>query len=484
MEVKMKELMTKIKTFFFSTKAPKPWEWIILGILIAIPFLSYFYGDTMSIVNYEVGFMGAVKNYGGWTSYYEYMKYLVESDPFGFGSHNYAYATYDFPMYIVLGIWGIPLWIFCGSKGLDVNAFYLARIYGKSVLPAALAVSAVLIYSICKELRLSRQQAGWGAFLFASSMCVFTAIGINGQTDILGIPFILLGLRAYIRRRRIPFVLWFMIAVMFKMYAFFIFAPLLLLAEKKLWKIGGSVAAVWALKVVQAVIFSPHSPAMAIKQQFELEIYNRLTVNRFPFVNGDVPTVLVLIILLCVYCYLHKEIEDVEEFHKYAVWVPMTAMVGLFISFESSSYWYLHLCPYLALMLVYNTANLKNNVLFETAGLIAVTLSNYGSRPWAFEIYGCHNMLLEKFFGNYNAVEEAYLLEQFAHRVSIVKYVGALNAVFVVTMLAFVWMNLPEKTGHETEKSIRGYAYARLFLNAAVAYIPLALFVYNLLFLA
>ncbi len=121
----MKELMMKIKTFFFSTKAPKPWEWIILGILIAIPFLSYFYGDTMSIVNYEVGFMGAVKNYGGWTSYYEYMKYLVESDPFGFGSHNYAYATYDFPMYIVRGIWGIPLWIFCGSKGLDVKAFYL-----------------------------------------------------------------------------------------------------------------------------------------------------------------------------------------------------------------------------------------------------------------------------------------------------------------------------------------------------------------------
>ena len=35
---------------------------------------------------------------------------------------------------------------------------------------------------------LSTQQAAWGAFLFASSMCVFTAIGINGQTDILGIP--------------------------------------------------------------------------------------------------------------------------------------------------------------------------------------------------------------------------------------------------------------------------------------------------------
>lgn len=477
----MKELMNKAVTYFNRADGPKLWEWIALGILISIPFLSYFYGDTMSIVNYEVGFMGAVKNYDGWTSYYEYMKYLVESDPFGFGSQNYAYATYDFPMYIVLGIWGIPLWIFCGSKGLDVNAFYLAKIYGKSVLLAALVISAALVYSICREIRLSGQQAGWGAFLFASSMCVFTAIGINGQTDILGIPFILLGLRAYIRHRRARFILWFMVAVMFKMYAFFIFAPLLLLSEKKIWKIGGSVIAVWALKAVQALIFPPDSPAMLIKQQFELDIYNRLTVNRFPFVNGDVPSVLLLIVLLCVYCYLHEAIEDEETFYRYAVWVPMTAMIGLFISFESSSYWYLHLCPYLSIMLACHAANRKNNMLFEAVGLIAVTLSNYGSRPWAFEIYGCHNMLLEKIFGDYNAVQDVYLLEDFAHRVSIVKYVGALNAVFVVSMLALVWMNLPEKIGYEPDRPVRGYAYLRLLGNAAVAYIPLLLFVYNLL---
>lgn len=479
----MKELMIKAEAFFNNRKAPKLWEWIILGILISIPFLSYFYGDTLSIVNYEVNFMGAVKNYGGWTSYYEYMKYLVEMDPFGFGSQNYAYATYDFPMYIVLGIWGIPLWIFLGSKGLDVNEFYISKIYGKSVLLAALVVSAVLIYSICKELEISDQHAKWGAFMFASSMCVFTAIGINGQTDILGIPFILLGLRAYIRHQKIRFIVWFAVAVMFKMYAFFIFAPLLLLSEKKLWKIGASVIAVWVLKFVQAVIFDPQSPAMLIKQQFENDIYNRLTVNRLPFVNGDVPIVLAMIFVLCVYCYLHKEIENEKEFRSYAVWLPAAAMIGLFVSFESSSYWYLHLCPYLSVMLVYNTSNLKNNVLFETVGLVAITLSNYGSRPWAFEIYGCHTMLLEKIFGDYNAVQEVYLLDDFAHRVSIVKYVGALNVMFVVLLLVFAWMNTPGKIDYVSEKPVRGYAYARLLLNTAVAYIPLLLFVYNLIFL-
>lgn len=34
----MKELMVKAESFFNSMKAPKLWEWIILGILISIPF--------------------------------------------------------------------------------------------------------------------------------------------------------------------------------------------------------------------------------------------------------------------------------------------------------------------------------------------------------------------------------------------------------------------------------------------------------------
>lgn len=75
------------------------------------------------------------------------------------------------------------------------------------------------------------------------------------------------------------------------------------------------------------------------------------------------------------------------------------------------------------------------------------------------------------------------MLEDFAHRVPIVKYVGALNVVFVVLLLVFAWMNAPGKVEYIPEKTVRGYAYARLIFNVTVAYIPLLLFVYNLLFL-
>ncbi len=284
-------------------------------------------------------------------------KYKVENG----GANGYGnYATYDYPMYVVLGIWGIPLWIFLGARGLEVNDYFMARIYGKSILLFALAVSAWLVYSICRELKMPQRNAKWGAFLFCSSILTFIAIGINGQTDILGIVFILLGLRAFIRKKRIHFILFFMVAFTFKQYALFLFVPLLLLVEKKVWKIGVSTASVMVLHVLSDMVFGLNSPAIIEKKNFELHIFNRLLANRFPLVNASVPVVGVLLLAVCVYCYLHKEIKVARRsFTGFRVFVPALAMAALFISFESSSYWYLHLAPYLAILMVYNTGELK-----------------------------------------------------------------------------------------------------------------------------
>lgn len=472
--------MNKIRDFFIGNNSPKIWEWFLLGILLLIPFVSYFYGDTMSILKYEVNFMGSITEGGGWRSYYEYNKIKVENGgPNGYGN----YATYDYPMYLVLGIWGIPLWIFLGSKGLEVNGYFLSRIYGKSILLVALAISAWLVYLICKEVGIASNKAKWGAFLFCSSILTFVAIGINGQTDILGIVFILLGLRAYIKNQRVRFIIFFMIAFTFKQYALFIFVPLLLLVEKKIWKIGVNTILVLMLHVLSDWVFDPSSPAMIEKKNFELDIFNRLLTNRFPLVNASVPVVGVLLLAVCMYCYLHKKVEDQEEYYRLAVFVPLLSMAALFIAFESSSYWYLHLAPYLAIMLVYNSGNIKKCMMFETAALLCLTLGNYGSRPWAYEIYGCSGMLLEKIFGSYNLVETPFMLTDFCQRVPITKYAGALYAVYVVFLMTVVWLSRPSQIKQSDEAPIRLYTWGRMLLNTAVIFIPLVLFVYNVLYL-
>ncbi len=466
----MQNKLRKIEDFFRSARPPYKWEWIVLGILIFIPFISCFYGDTMSILIYENHFFGAIMDGDGLLSYYDYVMNNL-------GTGNYA--TYDFPMYIVLGIWGAPLWFFWGAKGISPLSSFVAKIYGKSIFLAAFAVTVFLVYFICKELKVSKERAIWGAFIYASSVMIYVSICLNGQTDILGLVFILAGILSYVRGRNVWFIIFYAIAVPFKMYALFTFVPLLLLREKKIWKIGVQTLGAISIRVISNMLFDPSSPAIQEKARFESELFNRLTAQRLPLLNGSVPVVILLLGVVCVFCYL-KQIESKEELDKYSVFIPLLAMGCLFVSFESSSYWYLHLTPFLAIMLVYNWGNMKICMLFESVAMICLTAANYATRAWAFEIYFYPEMALGKLFGDYNALETPVMLIDLCGRVGLVKYAGCVYAVYTVLLFTVIFLSRPSKINREGENiPIRGYAVLRLAANAFVAYIPAILYLYN-----
>lgn len=473
MVIKVKKAFNKVYMYFQNTKEPYKWEWVILGLLILLPFISCFYGDTNSILLYEVDFFGSIFKGDGVLSYYDYV--MNRMDTTGIGN----YATYDFPMYIVLGIWGAPLWFLAGAKGVNPLSSIVFKIYGKSIFLVALAITTVIIYLICKELKISKENSMWGAFIYASSLMIYVAICLNGQTDILGMVFILLGLLMFIKDKRMLFLLFFAIAIPFKQYALFIFVPLLLLKEKRIRYIILKTIAALSILAGSNLLFDSSSPSIQIKKSFELDMFNRLTAMRLPLLNGSVPIIVVLLLVVCVFCFL-KKIDDREEMNKYSIFIPLLVMGIIFISFESSSYWYVHLVPYLAIMLVYNSGNLKHCLLFETVGMMSLVLANYASRPWSFDIYAYNNMFLGKVFGDYNALETPFLLGDFCQKSGIVKYCGTLFGVYVVLLFTTIYLCRPSNIKTEQMNApIRGYSMVRLFLNTLIAYIPGGLYLYN-----
>ncbi len=468
----MKNILIKLKGFLDGFQGVYRWEWAVLAILIFVPFISCFYGDTKAIILYENDFWGSIFNGNGLLSYYEYV--MNRMDETGMGN----YATYEFPMYIVLGLWGAPLWIIMGAKDIDPLSSIFSKLYGKSIYLVALVITIYLIYLICKELKLSKKNSLWGAFIYASSLIIYIAICLNGQTDILGMIFILLGIWAYIKDSRKFFLLFFAIAIPFKQYALFIFLPLMLLKEKRVFYIILNSIAALSISVLSNLFFDSASPAIQIKNSFELDIFNRLTANRLPLLNGSVPTVVVFLVAICVYCYI-KKLKDKEEQDKYTVFIPLLVMGCVFISFESSSYWYIHLAPYLAIMSVYNSSRTKHIMLFETTAMASLTLANYGSRPWAFDINNYRDMFLGKLLGNYDVLQTPILLGDFCQRIGIIKYCGALFGVYVVLLFTVIIICRPSKIQTSKEVPFRAYTYMRMLINAFIAYIPGMLYLYN-----
>lgn len=452
-------------------------RWILLGIFILIPFCSFVYLDTKSILHFEVNFAeallrGNIKNF--YQFCYEKVQFYLQE-----GIAGNHYATYDFPLHAVLGIWGIPLYLVCNVNNIEVTSSMLGILYGKSIFLLAMIGVSVLIYKICLNLEIPPKKAKSCAFLFCSSTLIISSICIIGQSDIIGIFFILQGMNSYIKKENNRFVFWFMIAVPFKMYALFIFIPLLLLHEKRVIYIGIKGIIVVALTVISNWIFNDGSPAIEEKAKFSNHMLEKIFENKINLMNGEIPILLILFFGICVWCYLHEKDKD---FYECAVFVPLITVTAIFISFNSYPYWFLYLTPFIAIAITYNEKYFDSVLLFETIGMTALTLGHYIQYFFCFEIINGHKMLICKLM-NGEKGSKAIFLENLIQDLPDVS-LGVLYAVYIVCMISIVFLCNPkflkrrrEGVAQEVDKKLN----IRMLVNICVGYIPVFLLIYNYL---
>jgi len=146
----MARIRQEFKNWFVCAKAPGIADYVLFFGLFLIPFITIMYGDTRAFVDYGVNFWKCITQGGGLHNFYEY-----GNDMLAFYRENGiggAYEViYDFPVYIVLGIWGFPLWIVCSKFGIEETSDMWTMLYSKSVYIAALLIVVYLIYKVCRN---------------------------------------------------------------------------------------------------------------------------------------------------------------------------------------------------------------------------------------------------------------------------------------------------------------------------------------------
>ncbi len=440
--------------------------------LFLIPFITIMYGDTRAFVHYGVNFWKCITQGGGLHNFYEY-----GNDMLAFYRENGiggAYEViYDFPVYIVLGIWGFPLWIVCSKFGIEETSDMWTMLYSKSVYIAALLIVVYLIYKVCRNIGVDDAMAKWAGFLFLSSEMVFVQIGIAGQLDVFGMPFTLLAIYSFQNKNRWRFLLFFSIAVSFKQFPLFIFLPLVMLIEKNALKIALDTVIVFAVTILSGLPFPKGTEAMQVKDEVRGHFMQAFLGVKAPLHNSAVPIIVLLIGGICVFCYL-KNLRDDMEREQYSVFIPALSMFVLFISFDSNPYWFIHLAPFLAILAAYNSSRFHQLMLFETVGMLCLALSQFGANYWVYESYWAKGMILEKLFGY---PENLITLERFGAGVGLDEYYGVLFAGFVLCIGTCLAISLPGKMKKGANVIVRPYSALRLVLNAGVSWIPAFLFV-------
>ncbi len=468
-------LLRKIYDKVNDKQAPLWGEYLILFILFLIPFVSMMYGDMKAFTHYEVNFWGSIFKGGGLKNFYEYgneMLAVYRANGIG-GAYE---LIYDFPVYIVFGIWGLPLYLFCNATGIEETSSIGTMLYAKSIYIVALGITAYLIYVICKNIKINQINSKWASYLFLSSAVVFVEIGLVGQLDVLAFPFILLGLYYYQNKEYIKFIIYFSIAVSFKLFPLFIFIPLLLLYEKNIIKIMYKTILALSFTIIAGIWFPQNTMAADVKNDIRNHFFEAFLGNKLPLYNCAVPLVIVLFGVICVYCYV-KQIENQEEQYYYSIMIPLVVMFVVLVSFDSNPYWFVYLSPFLAMIMVYNSSKFHLLILFESIGMTGLILNQFGGNYWVYETSWAEGMALEYLFGK---PEYLIPLEVFIGYTRLDFFSSSFFAVFIVCVSTVIYLSGPKMCKQSEDVVVRKYALARLLLNIGVAMIPI--FVYLLSF--
>lgn len=424
----------------FSRKTERI-AWAALIPLLCLLFCSHIYNDILitarqGIMLWDILFQGR---------FFDFF-----SEEFRTASGNLYYtveqtSAYNILLYLIFAIWNIPLALLMKFTSLDVMNSLPCLLWIKAMLPVFLLLSAWAMTAVLKELKLSRQRIRLAWFLLLSSGVLIYSLFITSQYDIIGIPFQLLGILYFLRNDKKRFVAYFSIAVCFKAFALILFLPLLLLKEKRPFRILGMLLLVMLPNFLTTAVFSLFGTtgdggimSIMLSMLFTQDVAG---INFFILIYGG----------LVVWSYVHPAAERVEP--RQVLWLCFTAITSFFGFCATYPYWKILMAPYWVMLIAAAPeGSLNVSLLLEGVGQAALVVYQMVIYYWCFWGNTMKSMLFgilmpERTLRGDNPLEYLFSLQ-------IGAVISISRSLFLAAFLVLAYIHFPGKQKRQQEEAL------------------------------
>ena len=365
---------SRLGAWWSSTERPGLVDWALLGVILLGAYAFFLYGDVRATFEHSFNFLDSVLQGRVGDFYQIAIEHTSTGHP----------AVYDIPLYLLFGLWNLPTYIIYRITGFHYLLSTPAQLWLKTLIVLAALVAAKVLVDIARDLGVSRQRSKWVAFFFLSSMTLFVPVFVIVQYDIIMIVFILLGLRAYLRGRLGRFLLWFAIANTFKLFAIFIFVPLLLLREKRLRMVALQLGVGLIGLVACRAIYHGNVAYKASTGGFMSSMLQRLTAVGIPWMGSTIPIFVVVMVGIVVFAYLRRP-QGRKALAADAVYICMAIYLVFATIVPLNPYWAVMVSPFAVLIIFLNPRHVLLNSALETGVGTALFLL------YAFTGYSMYN---------------------------------------------------------------------------------------------
>lgn len=353
-EDKMKDKLNIIKDKLLKIdNGPTKLEWVLLIIILVFCYFSFNHGDIT-----------ATSTHGK-----DLLECIFQGKFFEFYDYTQSTAVYLIPIYIIFAIWSLPVVLIYSLFNIplwgvieyrEVN-FYTLMWY--KLLPTLFTIAtAKLLVKILKEIGLSEIKQKWVPFVFLSFPPLVFSQFIFGQYDSICMFFTTLSLYYFIKKKYLKFTIIMSIAITFKLFPLFIFIPLLLLHEKRLYKLF-QYFAIGIFPTAICNIMFINSPGFMEAKEFTAGMIGRFFMSGIPTYSGLLSAFVLIFMGVCVYAYNKKIDEDNKiEYLTNTLYLSLVSYSAFFMFCLWHPQWILLLVPFLILTL-FLTDNPKTTLI-------------------------------------------------------------------------------------------------------------------------
>lgn len=433
------------------TENPNRIEWIMLGIVSFMFYTTMYYTDNFAI-------FGAA---------FSLNEELIKGESLNLlGSMVHPYGVLH---QWICELWVAPINILHHLLGLNLDN-PISILWCKLCIVFFLVLCLKETLNIATILGISKNYNRWLLFFIVSNILVVLPVFHIAQTDCIYLLFMLMGFRALLEKKITGFLVCFAVANSFKMISLFMFIPLVLLVEKRVFYvfrntlIGCSIIflqRIWYRIVgfINGVLFanrSTESIDVAIRGveasadgigNFYKKIADYTLFFKFPAIReGYTASLLILLFgILCIWCFVQKE-YDCEEMKNKCLYASVLSMIIFFVTASPAPYWIILLYPFLFLLVYCKNKRIRINLLLEKAFSLSLFIVYVMSTFW---VYGGAQTFEKLFLTKWGLVPtDHYLMGTpniagYLSKIGMEEMMPIVTAICLASIVGFVWINYP-----------------------------------------
>lgn len=448
------------------------WVHLLIAAVYLIFFYGYFYSDILITTSHGINFWDVIFS-GGLFDFHALCRSDVENAAYTITT---IYAGYDFPIYILFGVWNFPLWVIRKLTGINIWESVLAMMWAKSIILVFIVLTVKALWKLCDTLEIPEKKE-LTALLFLTSPLIAGSAVVNSQYDVITAYFMLEALNFFLNRKMKGFVGNIVIATLIKPFALFLFVPLVLYAEKNVIKIG-----LYTLGVLVPYL----GVKIIIPNNTQLTTFSTVLTlfkNKVQIASAEIPIFFLISFLFWIVCYMYRMPEDRKKFYRSSLMISYLSLAIFFMLCAGNPYWIIMLLPFSCLLIGVHGQYAFLGVVLETVGSICLIGHYVIELPWCFDVKILRTSFFARMFGVRADTTDNVL--DIIHNISEGLYdmrdrgSGFLFGLFFTTSLVFIWLNVREhkNIAMENQAVPKYMLWVRLLLSLGVCLIPMAAYI-------